>query len=410
MTVDALSPWPRMIALVDMDCFFAQVEQMDNADWFKKPVAVTNGLQGTTIITCSYEARAFGVHTGMRLKQARQLCPGLIHAPSRPYRYAELSTRIMEGLIDITPDVEVFSVDEAFLDLTRCQTLYKGAMNIAYLIKRRVWQVSGLRCSVGVSGDKTTAKFAAKKEKPDGMTVIHPEEAADALAPEPVTALSGINKGIGRFLAHYGVERCGEMKNIPMSLLSKRFGHLGRRIWLMAQGQDPERLTFNMKAPKTIGHGKVLPPGTHQKNTVLIYLQHMAEKVAARMRCFHYQAECFFIGLKTERGWLKTKAHAGIYTDDGHVIYQLCKAFVDFYWAGQGVWQVQVTALSPQQGKQLDLFEQPDLQREHINQTVDKVNYRYGELTLAPARLLQKSTMPNVIAPAWKPKGHRKTI
>jgi DNA polymerase-4 len=410
MAFDSSAPWSRMIALIDMDCFFAQIEQMDNRNWFKKPVAVTNGTQGTTIITCSYEARAFGVHTGMRLKQARQLCPGLIHAPSRPYRYAELSTRIIDGLIDITPDVEVFSVDEAFLDLSRCQSLYKGATDIGYLIKKRVWQVSGLRCSIGISGDKTTAKFAAKKAKPDGLKVIHPDLAAEVLASEMVTALSGINKGIGRFLRHYGVERCGDMKKIPMSLLAKRFGHLGRRIWLMAQGLDPEPLHFNVKAPKSIGHGKVLPPKTAQKNIILTYLQHMAEKVAARMRCFCYQAECFFIGLKTERGWLKTKAHAGVYTDDGQVIYQLCKAFVDFYWAGQGVWQVQVTALSPRQGKQLDLFAQTDLQREDLNQTVDKVNYRYGELTLAPARLLQKSTMPNVIAPAWKPKGHRKTI
>jgi len=399
-----------MIALIDMNCFFAQIEQRDNPNWTKKPVAVTNGELGSTIITSSYEARAFGIHTGMRLKQARQLCPGLIQAPSRPYRYAAVSSRIMEALVDITPDIEVFSVDEAFLDLTRCQQLYNGAEDIGERIRKRVWNVSGLTCSVGISGDKTTAKFAAKKKKPDGLTIIHPMQAEQVLAVERVTALSGINKGIGRFLGRYGVVYCGDMKRIPMSLLAKRFGNLGRRIWLMAQGLDPEPLSFNVKPPKTIGHGKVLPPQTREENIILTYFQHMSEKVAARMRCFNYQAEYFFIGIKTQQGWLKTKAQAGFHTDDGRIIYQLCREFLFYYWQGQGVWQVQVTALSPRQGRQLDLFFDEDRQRHQVNAAMDKVNQRYGEMMLAPARLLAKSKMPNVIAPAWKPAGHRKTI
>lgn len=392
-----------MIALVDMDCFFAQIEQRDNPSWRTKPVAVTNGQLGTTIITSSYKARAFGIHTGMRLKQARQLCPALIQAPSRPKHYAQISRQIMTALVDMTPDIEVYSVDEAFLDLSRCQQLYDGAQDIGQRIKSKVFSVSGLRCSVGISGDRTTAKFAAKKDKPDGMAVIHPEQAEQILAPELVTTLSGINKGIGSFLARYGIIFCGDMKRIPMSVLAKRFGHVGRRIWLMAQGKDPEPLKYNVTPPKTIGHGKVMPPQTRDINMVLTYFQHMSEKVAARMRCFHYQAECFFIAVKTEQGWLKTKAHAGFYTDDGRVIYQLCRQFLQSYWAKQGVWQVQVTALSPRQGKQLDLFAENNQQRQHVNATIDKVNQRYGELTLAPARLLDKSAMPNVIAPAWKP-------
>ncbi|WP_266238479.1 DNA polymerase Y family protein [Methylophaga sp. OBS1] len=399
-----------MIALVDMDCFFAQIEQRDNPDWGEKPVAVTNGELGSTIITSSYQARAFGIHTGMRLKQARLLCPALIQAPSRPYRYAAISSRIMEALVDITPDIEVFSVDEAFLDLTRCQQLYRGADDIGERIRKKVLSASGLTCSVGISGDKTTAKFAAKRDKPDGLSIIHPAQAEQVLSTELVTALSGINKGIGSFLERYGVVYCGDMKRMPMSLLAKRFGNLGRRIWLMAQGRDPEPLMCNVKPPKTIGHGKVLPPQTRSQSIVLTYFQHMSEKVAARMRCFNYQAECFFIGIKTQQGWLKTKAHTGFYTDDGRTIYQLCRRFLFYYWQGQGVWQVQVTALSPRQGRQLDLFSEEDLQRSQLNAAVDSVNQRYGELTLGPARLLEKSKMPNVIAPAWKPAGHRKTI
>lgn len=228
-----LGRWPRAILLVDMNCFFAAVEQLDNPFWRNRPLAVTNGLQGSTIITCSYEARSYGIKTGMRLKEARQLYPDLIQAPSRPYRYAEVSTKIMEALVSITPDLEIYSVDEAFLDVTQCQSLHGSPYDIAKLVKNTVSEASGLTCSVGISGDKTTAKYAAKLHKPDGLTVIEPWRSEQVLAPQPVTELSGINVGTARFLAQYGVYKCGDMKKIPISIPAKRFGNIGRRLWLM---------------------------------------------------------------------------------------------------------------------------------------------------------------------------------
>src|SRR5699024_6029571 len=116
--------WPRMIALVDMNAFFASIEQLDNPVWRGRAVGVTNGERGTCIITCSYEARSYGIKTGTRLKEARRLCSHFIQAPARPRRYAAVSTAIMNALGTITPDIEIFSVDEAFLDLTHCQSLY----------------------------------------------------------------------------------------------------------------------------------------------------------------------------------------------------------------------------------------------------------------------------------------------
>ena len=300
--------WPRVIILVDMNCFFAAVEQQDNPFWRNRPIAVTNGIQGTTIITSSYEARAYGIKTGMRLKEARKLCPELIQAPSRPERYAEISTKIMESLQSITPDLEVYSVDEAFLDVTHCQSLLGTPLEIAQLVKKTVSNASGLTCSVGVSGDKTTAKYATKLHKPDGLTQILPWEAEQILAPLHATELSGINKGIANFLKQYGVINCGDMKKIPISIPAKRFGNVGRRIWLMAQGRDPEPIQTNVKPPKTIGHGKVMPPQTKDLDTILTYFHHMSEKVAARLRKHHYKASHFYIGLKTEQGWLNKKA------------------------------------------------------------------------------------------------------
>jgi DNA polymerase-4 len=407
-----LQPWQRCIILIDMNCFFAQIEQQDNPFWRNRPIAVTNGGQGTTIITSSYEARSYGIKTGMRLKEAWQLCPELIQAPSRPHRYAEISTHIMAALESLTPDLEVYSVDEAFLDVTHCQSLLGTPFEIGQLVKQTVSKVSGLTCSVGVSGDKTTAKYAAKLNKPDGLTVIEPWYAEATLAPLHVTELSGINKGTASFLAQYGVTHCGDMKHIPISIPAKRFGNLGRRLWLMAQGKDPDVVQSNVPAPKTIGHGKVMPPQTKDLTTILTYFQHMSEKVAARLRKHHFKASHFYIGLKTEQGWLQTKARLSQATDDGQTLFTQCRQFTMKHWQGQGVWQVQVTALNPDSEQQADLFAETNQykQREKLNLAIDQINQRYGEFAVAPSRLIDRSAMPNVIAPSWKPSGHRKTI
>ncbi|HEC19468.1 MAG TPA: DNA polymerase IV [Gammaproteobacteria bacterium] len=411
----AFTPWKRAIILVDMNAFFASIEQLDHPEWRGRPVAITNGLTGTCIITCSYEARAHGIHTGMRLKQARRLCPGLIQSPARPGRYAAVSARIMAALETITPDVEVFSVDEAFLDVTRCQRLLGPPEHIARLTKQTVFQASGVLCSVGVSGDKTTAKYAAKLDKPDGLTVIPPWEARARLRDVPVTELCGINKGIGRFLAERGVHTCGDMARLPIGVLARRFGNPGRRIWYMAQGADPEPLQLTVAAPKSIGHGKVMPPNTRDRGVIHTYLLHMSEKVAARLRRHNMVAQHFAIGLKTHEGWIGNKARTILPTQDGRRILRLSKEVIHACWRGQGVHQVQVTALDPRPGTgQLELFDDTaDNSHDSIrkaNAAMDQINARYGEFTLAPARLLNRSTMPNVIAPAWKPYGHRQTI
>jgi DNA polymerase IV len=406
--------WPRAIILIDMNAFFAAIEQLDNPSLRGQPIAVTNGEQGTCIITCSYEARAYGIKTGMRLRDARKLCPRLIQRPSRPERYANMSRTIMKALAtEITPDIEVFSVDEAFLDVTHCQQLYGTPVRIAHMAKRLVQHVSnGLSCSVGLSGDKTTAKYAAKLQKPNGFTVIPPWEAQARLADVPVTELCGIAEGIGRFLARYGVSKCGDMAKLPISILSQRFGNLGRRIWYMCQGQDPEPMHITVAAPKSMGHGKVMPPGITDKKTVFIYLRHMVEKLAERLRRHEMSAQHFFVGVRSyDLGWLGNKLRLPIPSNDGTAIYTHCKQVLEEAWQQEPVWHIQVTALDPQlSGQQLDLFTNTNQKNKMKNQLMDAINERYGDYTLTTGCLLNRSKMPNVIAPAWKPDGHRQTI
>ena len=405
--------WQRAIALIDMNAFFASVEQRDFPSLLGQPVAITNGMRGSCIITSSYEARGFGIRTGMRVREALRLCPHLVQRPARPRVYARVSRNIMHSITSVCPDIEVFSVDEAFADLTSCQKLYGSPEEAARLLKQSVYRASGLLCSLGLSGDKTTAKYAAKLNKPDGFTVIPPWQAKSALQHVPVTDLCGIAKGIGRFLSEHGVNYCGDMEKLPISVLSRRFGNLGRRIWYMCQGADPDPLHPDVAAPKSIGHGKVMPPNTRNRDVLLTYLQHMCSKVGARMRRHEMEAKTFWIGLRIEGGWLGSKSQLAEFSNDQQKIYQLGRRIIDLYWKGEGIHQVQVTALDPQPAAmQMDLFSTQKEEKSHqqLNSAMDSINERYGELTLSPARLLNRSEMPNVIAPAWKPDGLRQTI
>jgi DNA polymerase-4 len=179
----------------------------------------------------------------------------------------------------------------------------------------------------------------------------------------------------------------------------------------MCQGQDPDKLQQGIPAPKSIGHGKVVPPDTCDATVLLTYLMHMSEKVGARLRRHQLKSLTFFIGLRTAKGWLGGKLRCALPTDDGQQIMALCRQVMRETWHGQGVHQVQVTALDPvDSGSQLEFFDATDEAHDQINALMDAVNRRYGELALAPARLLNRSSMPNVIAPAWKPFGHRQTI
>ncbi len=405
--------WQRAIALLDMNAFFASVEQRDFPSLLGQPVAITNGMRGSCIITCSYEARAFGIRTGMRVREALRLCPHLLQRPARPEVYAKVSRNIMHSLVNVCPDIEVFSVDEAFIDITSCQKLYGSPEQAAHELKQAVYRASGLLCSLGLSGDKTTAKYAAKLNKPDGFTVILPWQAKSALQHVPVTDLCGIAKGIGGFLASHSVIYCGDMEKLPISVLSRRFGNLGRRIWYMCQGADPDPLHPDVAAPKSIGHGKVMPPNTRDRGTVLTYLQHMCSKVGTRMRRHDMVAKTYWIGLRTSEGWLGCKSRLSEFSNDQQQIYRLGRYVLDLSWQGEGIHQIQVTALDPQPtGMQMDLFnsQAEDKTRSLLNNAMDNINERYGELTLSPARLLNRSDMPNVIAPAWKPDGLRQTI
>jgi DNA polymerase-4 len=420
--------WPRAILHIDMNAFFASVEQRDFPELRGKPVGVTNGEVGTTLITCSYEARAFGVKTGMRVYEARRLCPKLIQRPARPKVYAAISTRIMHALQDISPDVEVFSVDEAFVDVTHCQRLHGSPEHIAHLTRQRIHDISGgLPCSIGVAGTKSTAKIASDLKKPNGLTVIPPWEARERLDGVSMKKLCGLGPNIAEFLSLYGARTCGDVARLPLTVLARRYGVTGKYLWLACQGKDTDPVAPEVAPPQSIGHGKVLPPHTRSAPVIEIYLRHMCEKVAARLRRYDMQAGQLYVGLRLEapcKGSSTRSARSSCHNEnigqlfalpygspDGKQLFELAWKFLCCRWHGEAVTHVQVTAASLRAGSgQLELLPVGDNRDTRRFSAIDRINRRYGEFTVAPATLLGRSTMPNVIAPAWRPDGHRQHI
>jgi DNA polymerase-4 len=435
--------WPRAILHLDMNAFFAAVESRDFPELRGKPIGVTNGEVGTTLITCSYEARAFGVKTGMRVYEARKLCPGLIQRPARPQVYAALSTRIMRALHDLSPDVEVFSVDEAFIDVTHCQRLHGTPEHMAGMARELVRRASdGLPCSIGVAGTKLIAKVASELKKPDGLTIIPPWEARERLAGVPMEKLCGIGPHIAEFLRMHGARTLGDVAALPLTILERRYGVTGKHLWLAAQGRDPDPVVTEVAPPKSVGHGKVLPPRTTSRRVIETYLRHMCEKVAARLRRYQLQAGRLYVGLRYVDSSADAVFGLPYGPAEGRRLFECTRALLKDQWRGEAVTQVQVTATHLRSASgQLDLFTEAASATEHATgrtseasgdsstsrgprldpigvsmleeqraQTMDRINNKYGEFTLAPATLLERSTMPNVIAPAWRPDGHRQTI
>ena len=411
---DAGCYWPRAILHIDMNAFFASLEQRDFPELRGKPIGVTNGAAGTTLITCSYEARACGVKTGMKIYEARKLCPDLIQRPSRPNVYAAVSTRIMHALVAITPDIEVFSVDEAFLDVTHCQRLHGSPEHMARMTQRLVHDVSdGLSCSVGVAATKLAAKYASDVKKPNGITVIPPWETRARLRDVPVEKICGIGPRTAAFLAQHGAYTCGQVAALSMNVLARRYGITGKHLWLACQGRDTGAVVQDIAPPKSVGHGKVLPPHTTSARTIETYLRHMCEKVAVRLRRLDMQAGKLYVGLRTA---VPDSGHEAVLAiahgaPDGRRFFEHARTLFRERWHGEAVIQVQVTAthLHNTSG-QLELFTPDEVRTIQRFAAIDGINRKYGEFTISPATILDRSSMPNVIAPAWRPDGHRQHI
>ena len=276
----------RTILHVDLDAFFAAVEQRDRPELRGRPVIVGGGggedARGV-VSAASYEARVFGVHSAMSLREAYRRCPGGVFLPVDGRRYQAASRDVMNVLRRYTPQVEPISIDEAFLDVTGSAALFGDGASIARQIKHEVRSQVGLIASVGVASTKLVAKIASDLRKPDGLVVVPPGGEAAFLAPLSIGRLWGVGEKTAVALAEYAVRTIGDLAALPPELIERRFGKHGASLIERARGIDPDPVHEGDPA-KSVGHEHTFDVDTSDMEVIERTLLAMADGVAGRLR------------------------------------------------------------------------------------------------------------------------------
>lgn len=294
----------RSIIHVDMDAFFAAVEQNDNPELKGKPVIVGGGSERGVVTTCSYEARKYGVHSAMPGYIAKQRCPFGIFMPIRFGRYKEVSSQIFKILYSITDLVEPLSIDEAYLDISN---IPQEPLEIAELIKRRVREESGLTISVGISYNKFLAKLASDWNKPDGIKVINEEDIPGILLPLPIEKIYGIGKKSTQRLNNIGIFTVRDLMKLPQELFQKFFGKYGLEIYNRIRGIDKRSVRVSRKV-KSIGRETTLKRDTRNKEEILKYIERFAENISYSLEKRNLSAKTLTIKTKTFKFEIHTKS------------------------------------------------------------------------------------------------------
>ena len=273
-----------MILHIDMDAFYASVEQRDRPELRGKPVIVGGSAEGRGVVcAASYEARLFGVHSAMPAAKARRLCPDGIFVSPRMSRYADISCRIRKIFHQYTPLVEPLSLDEAFLDVTGSKPLFGSAVEIGQRIKSEIRHELRLVCSVGVAPNKFLAKIASDVEKPDGFVVVDPSGIQEFLDPLPVGRLWGVGRATNHALELLGIDTIGQLRRLPQETMTELYGEHGRHLWQLARGVDDRQVVPDRDA-KSISHETTFAIDVDDHDVLRAWVLDLSDQVGCRLR------------------------------------------------------------------------------------------------------------------------------
>ena len=407
----------RTVLHIDMDAFFAQVEQATNPKLRGKPIAVVGRKKRTVIVTSSYEARAEGVKTGMTVGEGLRACPGLILVAGNNHKYIDTSVRIIAILREFSPEVEVYSIDEAFVDVTGSLRLFGGAGAIARRIKARTAGEMGLTCSIGIAPNKLLAKLASGLEKPDGLVVIKKDDIPKLMEGLPIGKMFGIGKKTERKLRSLGIETCGDLGRYPRSILKKKFGIIGEHLHHMGLGTDESPVVplGEEEAAKSIGHSMTFPEDVEDIDGLKSYLLLLSGKVGRRARRWGCSG-------RTVSLYVRFSDFSGV--GKRKTLGRLINLDADIFCAATDILE---TILNGEAGPSRPVrllgvslsnliykgLQLPLLSRERkeflLNNAIDAVNDLFGDESLIYATVSEGgSREAGVISPAWRPEGTRR--
>jgi len=380
----------RTIMHVDMDAFFAAVEVLDNPEYAGKPLII-GGYKDSprgVVSTASYEARKFGVHSAMPLRQAAVLCPQGIFIPGRMYRYQEVSEQVMGIFPEFSPVVEPLSIDEAFLDMTGCEHFYSSLEEMGLRLKQRIKEETGLTASVGIAPNKFLAKLASDWRKPDGLFVLRPQEVQGFLRDLPVSKLWGVGKKSAALLHQLNLYYIRDILPHSLSWLQEKLGTaLGTQVYNLARGIDDRPVT-PVRDVQSVGHEITFPEDQESFPFLRQQLAKMSEKVGWRLRQQGLYARTVSIKVRFEDFKTITRSHTLDYSfnDDDTIFREALHLLEQVKLKPVRLLGVSVSSLST--GAQLSLFSGEESSASRITQAMDAINRKYSHGTITRGRTL----------------------
>jgi len=382
----------KAIVHLDMDAYFASIEQLSNPLIRGKPVIVTGKGPRTVIATASYEARKYGIETGMTLIQAERLCPHVMRVVGNPAKYLYTTLKIREALLHFSDRVELYSIDEFFLDITLSQSLFGPPEEMVEKIKNKVREATGLPCSCGLAPSKLIAKLASKMNKPDGLAIIHPEKVADILKDLPIEKLHGIGEKTRKNLSHLGITKASELGHAPLSLLTSHFGVYGYMLKSMGKGIDNSSVPYHWEQGeiKSIGHSYTLPFDTSDPELIKSYILMLCQKVTTRLRREEKSSRTVVLTIRYNDFETFSRQRTVDYLlDTIYEIYHICLKILQRIGKlakPVRLLGVSVTSLA-EESRQLYLLEKLEEEKK-LNRAIGEINDKFGEFAIKPASLL----------------------
>jgi len=373
-----------MILHVDMDAFYASVEELDDPGLVGQPVVVGGTPDGRGVVAAAnYAARHYGIHSAMPAARARRLCPHAVFIRSRMDRYVEVSRELRGIFARYTPLLEPLSLDEAFLDVTSSLRLFGDGQAIARRIKEEIRHELGLVASVGVAPNKFLAKLASDLDKPDGLVVV-PADAIEAfLDPLPVSRLWGVGKVSNRDLAEMGVHTIGDLRRLPEDLLVSRFAKTAAHWARLARGIDDRRVVPDRDA-KSISHETTFATDIRDTEVLRSWLLELTEQVATRLRRQDLRGKTVFIKVRYADFHTVTRSESldapsnvtrELYVTAARLLQaQLARSSQPVRLLGMGA-----SAMTSEELEQGQLFETEDREQQgRIDTVVDSIKSRFG--------------------------------
>lgn len=385
-----------LVMHVDMDAFYASIEQRDHPEWRGQPVIVGGTGARGVVATASYEARKFGVGSAMSMSKARKRCPNGIFVDGDHAYYEAVSAELMEILSSFSPVVEPLALDEAFLDIDGLSRHYETPIVMAHAVKKRIYDQLGLVASVGIGANKYLAKLASDLEKPNGLVWIRDDQIKDVLRPLPVTRLWGVGSFTASKLMAKGIATIGDVADTSLGTLIDLVGKQAYTFKELAEGIDRRKVVPARKA-QSIGNEETFPEDIWARADVVKELLRLSEKVGGRLRRSGHFA--MTITLKVRFATFRTVTRSVTLKEAtcyDEVIYRTVCSLYDKLHANEPIRLLGVTASHLTDMEEVSLFaDDAEEKKKSLYQTVDALKAKFGASIITKANLIAKKERDN---------------